>query len=181
MKIAFTGTSSTGKTTTARQLISEGCLDCLGLHLCITSDTRKTLAKRITDLTDAERITYQSYRFEDKLLAEREDNNFIAERSFVDLLAYRNNILPSPTIKEIEQHISLAKQYSLHFYFPHGVIPYIPDGYRPDDEFALKISNDIRNILDIHNIRYVTVDTASLQSRCDIIVSNIINFARHSE
>lgn len=181
MKIAFTGTSSTGKTTTALRLEHSGILSGLGLRLLRPPDTRRGLRKKVSALLDTEKIDFQSQRFNDKIGLEANVDNFLVERSFVDLLAYRYLIAPSPSNAEIAQHINLAKNYSLHFFFPYGVIPYEEDGFRPDEEYSLQISTKIQEIMEFYKIPYISLKNSSLESRCDIISTEIFKFKQSLE
>ncbi|EGJ51476.1 AAA family ATPase [Desulfocurvibacter africanus] len=176
MKIAFTGTSSTGKTTTANHLKANGVLKKLGLELISPPNTRAGLTQQIDELSDFDRLRYQDQRFREKLLLEEPQTNFLVERSFVDLLAYRCSFSPSPSQSEIDMHIKLSKEYTLHFFFPFGVIPYEPDGKRPSDRYSHAISRMIQEILETHNIDYVPLKTPSIEERCDIIFKEISKF-----
>lgn len=180
MKIAFTGTSSTGKTTTAHCLSKSGILTELGLQHLKFPHTRTGLDKRIDELSDVEKLDYQQKRFNDKLRFESECEDYIVERSYVDLLAYRSFISPYPTIDEINKHIEQAKKYSIHFFFPHGVIPYAEDGFRPKNEYSFTISNKIKELLKFYEIQYVTLDQINIELRCKIIENEILKIKQAS-
>jgi len=173
MKVAFTGTSSTGKTTTAVRLAKSGILSKLKLHHLEFPDTRKCLDKRVDKLSDVEKLAYQQQRFDDKLRCESVCDEYIVERSYVDLLAYRSLISPYPSIDEINMHIQQARKYSIHFFFPHGVIPYEGDGFRPSNEYSVDISNRIQEILNSHEINYVTLNDIKIELRCKIVENEI--------
>lgn len=179
MKIAFTGTSSTGKTTTALYLEKLGILSKFNLHHLKLPDTRKSLKKPIDKLSSEEKLAYQEQRFYDKLSFESVNDKYIVERSYVDLLAYRSFISPYPTIAEIDKHIQQAKKYSIHFFFPHGVIPYIEDGFRPTNEYSVNVSNKIQEILECYEIQYVTLAEINIELRCNIIENEIIKKCKH--
>ena len=181
MRIAFTGTSSTGKTTTARHLEKSGSLSRLGLQLLSPPNTRAGLKKRVSELSNTEKLTFQTQRFHDKMSVEVNASDYLVERSFVDLLAYRCLIAPYPSKEEIDRHISLAKSYSLHFFFPSGVIQYEDDGARPDEKYSLCISTKIQEIMDSNEIQYISLTNPSLEARCDIICAEILKFKNSSE
>lgn len=181
MKVAFTGTSSTGKTTTALRLEHLGILSKLGLHLFRPPDTRRGLKDKVSALSDTEKLAFQNQRFYEKNNLEDNEDNFLVERSFVDLLAYRYLIAPSPSKEDIDQHINLAKKYSLHFFFPYGVIPYEADGFRPDEEYSVLISTKIQEIMDFYEIPYISLVNSSLEARCDIICTEIFKFKQSME
>lgn len=174
MKIAFTGTSSTGKTTTVLRLVKSGILSKLKLRHLELPDTRKILGKKIDELTDEEKLAYQEQRFYDKIRFESACDEYIVERSYVDLLAYRSLISPYPTITEINKHIQQAKKYSIHFFFPHDVIPYDEDGFRPTNKYSENVSNKIQEILKCYEIQYVTLDEINIELRCNIIENEIL-------
>ena len=175
MRIAFSGTSSTGKTTTANLLKERGLLDKLGLQLLRNKDSRSKLSKKVDELTLDEKLTFQNSCFMDKKIFESNQDNYIVERSFVDLLAYRSFISPIPTNEEINAHIILAKQYDLHFFFPYGIISYESDGFRPTDEYSKKVSEKIFEILNSNDIYYITLNSSSLDDRCKIIITRFLN------
>lgn len=177
MKIAFTGTSSTGKTTTALHLRKLGILSSFGLQL-LTQDMRKELTKEIGKLTNAEKLDFQDKYFNEKFNMEEDKDNFLVERSFVDLLAHRYFIDPKPSHEEIDRHIKLAKRYSLHFFFPYGVIDYKKDGFRPNEPQAIQISEKIEEIMRINKIQYVSLTDISLENRCNIINAKISEMKR---
>ena len=175
MKIAFTGASSTGKTTTAQELFNSGLLAQLDIEIIRPLNTRAGLTKKIDDLSHQERIAYQQKRFDEKKILEKNRANFITERSFIDLLAYRYAIIPTPTQDEIDEHVELANEYTVHFFFPHGLFPYELDGTRPDYSYSLNISRKIEEIMHSNHIKYIPLESNSLDKRCEIIANEILN------
>lgn len=173
MRIAFSGTSSTGKTTTANALKEKGLLDKLGLQLLRNKDSRSKLSKKVDALSQNEKLDFQDSCFWDKKEFESDQDNFLVERSFVDLLAYRSFISPMPTDVEVDMHIILSKRYDLHFFFPYGVISYEPDGFRPTVEYSKKVSEKILEILKSYGINYIPLNLSSLDDRCKIIYNEI--------
>ncbi len=175
MKIAFTGASSTGKTTIAN-ILCESFLYENGLTLLRPKDVREKIRCQVDLLNMEDRLKLQHEIFcEKKLLESSGKDNFLIERSFVDLLAYRKSVEAPLEKNEEYEYINLARQYSIHFYFPHSVVPYQYDGKRPCEDFSKKISQDIKRILDFYKIEYIALDVLDLKERFNIIKEFILS------
>lgn len=170
MKIALTGMSSTGKSTTSEYLEKIGCLDKFNLRR-LNYTMRSRLKLRVTALSYDEQLCFQNECFAEKCKIESKALNFIADRSFIDLLAYRRQYLEESDIGDEESYISLAKGYDHHFYFPHGIIPYDDDGLRPEEDVSIAVSNKILSILIENGIDYTVIDSPSLDGRHQTIES----------
>ncbi len=141
MKIAFTGVSSTGKTTLAEELFKDrGIKSVLYEHL--TVDARAILKnmghKSMDKMTKEQLQKFQLLYLNKKILLEKGKECFLVERSFVDIAAYwieRDSIgAPSDvTNLLLEKCRNQSKKYDLHVYFPFGVIPFEEDGYRSEN------------------------------------------------
>jgi nicotinamide riboside kinase len=141
MKIAFTGASSTGKTTLAKALFNDRVIRrVLCEHLSV--DARTILNdmghKSMDKMSKSQLQKFQLLYLDRKLILEKDKENFLVERSFVDIAAYwierDSTEAPNNTtellIKECKNQ---SKKYDLHVYFPFGVIDFEEDGYRSLD------------------------------------------------
>jgi hypothetical protein len=169
MKIAFTGTSCTGKSTTAKTMQQLGILALFGLEPLNPANTRAGINCPISSLPSEKRLQLQQCKFNEKFELENNRDNFLTERSFVDILAYRFAFHPCPGEAEISSHISLARKYCHHFYFPSGLIQYVEDGTRPNLKEAEQVSQRILKLLNVYNIQHTVVCMSSLESRCELI------------
>lgn len=84
-------------------------------------------------MTREQTIHFQKIYFKRKKLIEVKEENFIVDRSFVDVASYwlvrecDNNLeIANELINEAK---ILSKSYDLHFYFPYGLISFEDDGY----------------------------------------------------
>lgn len=178
MKIAFTGNSSTGKTTLIKELFKYNDFKSFKLSF-FTTDARSLLnamgAKQMDLMTNTETIAFQKLYFQKKRDDELGKDNFIVDRSFVDVASYW-------LIRECKNDFSLAKdlvmkskvlsmKYDIHFYFPYGIIPFKSDGYRSENEIQRKeIGSQIKIFLDEWNLRYISLDTSDLKKRVEIVM-----------
>lgn len=141
MKVAFTGASSTGKTTLAKALFKDiGIKRVLCEHLSVNARTilNDMGHKSMDKMTKAQLQKFQLLYLDRKLLLEKDKESFLVERSFVDVAAYwieRDSIEAPNNITELllEKYKNQSKKYDLHVYFPFGVIPFEEDGYRSMD------------------------------------------------
>lgn len=164
MKVAFTGASSTGKTTLARALfVDKGIKRVLCEHLSVNARTilNEMGHKSMDKMTKAQLQKFQLLYLDRKLLLEKDKGSFLVERSFVDIAAYwieRDSTEAPNNITEllIEECKNQSKNYDLHVYFPFGVIPFEEDGYRSlDMESHYKVGARILKLLSQWNLQPV--------------------------
>jgi nicotinamide riboside kinase len=183
MKIAFTGTSSTGKTTLINELFKHDDFKSYKLSFS-TTDARSLLndmgAKQMDLMTDAQRITFQKLYFQKKKEQELEKNNFIVDRSFVDVASYwlvrecKNDIALANENDLLLKSKALSMEYDVHFYFPYGVIPFEADGYRSENDNQRKeIGVQIHTFLNKWQLKYVSLDIADLSERVKIVIKTL--------
>src|ERR1051325_6266395 len=141
MRIAFTGSSSTGKTTLARALSEDPQFTSIVPQFF---DSTRYVTPREFGYEQADempgniRREWRMKYFEQKKRAEQWRDGFITDRSFVDIAAYwmvfdcaddqsRRNAMEL-SCRE------LAERYDMHFYFPTGLVPRERGGRRSQDE-----------------------------------------------
>lgn len=176
MKIAFTGASSTGKTTTALSLNDFF----YSQKIKITSvDARKMLTekgyKNVGEISPEKYILFQEDYLAKKIELEKDLNSFCAERSYIDILAYA--IAGSAIDENKAKHNNLyhlckkyTSTYVMHFYFPFGLIPFQKDGYRHNSiENHEKVDYLIKKFLQEWDVPFITLKETDLVKRSHII------------
>ncbi len=171
MKIAFTGASSTGKTTLAKAMEEKIPLKYINV------DSRKIIDElkhsNIDNLNEQEFLEFQKIWLNEKLINEKSIENFITDRTYIDAIAYMRN----RNITDIELFNSYLKKmevYDFIFYLPIGRIPFLNDGYRTKDEESNKnVDKYILDLLQQNDIKYYKVDISDLESSLEYVL-NII-------
>ena len=186
MRIAFTGTASTGKTTLINELFKKK--EFLDYQLIfLKTDARSILDSmgfRQMDLMNIEQTQIFELRYFDlKKENETNNSNFITDRSFVDGASYWLNRDCANDLSLANSFINkscrLSLQYDLHFYFPYGIIPFEGDGYRSENETLRKnIGDSIKLFLDDWSIKYIPLSTANLNDRVDIVLNELKKIGR---
>lgn len=172
MKIAFTGTHITGKTTLLREfekLINSTCNEnpfnqrSFGY---ISGIARNIISRGYPLNKDGNMDSYANY-INDQLDAEKEMSNydiFISDRTLLSPLAYAlvNRNLPRPYVPDyfismMENIWLLEKErYDIYIYFPIEFTLNINDGIHPtDEEYRVEIDNMIHKLLEKHNIQHI--------------------------
>ena len=170
MKIAFTGTHITGKTTLLRDYesyISNKTEQNISFGY-ISGIARAIIERGFPLNKDGNVYSYVNY-INDQLVAEKYINNydiFISDRTILSPLAYAtaNQKLPRPFIPEyfiemMENIWLLEKErYDIYIYFPIEFSMGIPDNIHPhDDEYRQIVDITLVDILKKHNIEYITM------------------------
>jgi nicotinamide riboside kinase len=182
MRVALTGTSSTGKTTLAQALRIEPALGNLVFVGSISRELLREMGCRSMDvMTRQEMRDFQLAYLDRKLALESDLDSYITERSTVDVAAYwivRDAFdLPKSQrdgyLRICREH---AKRYDVHFYLPFGLIGFEFDGYRSENiEFHKQIDEQIRTFLDGWKLRYVVLDVLSLNERVARVIKHIVS------
>lgn len=178
MKIALTGSSSTGKTTLAVELMKDSTLVArLGEHLEERArELLRAMGHTSMDrMSRAETRAFQLAYIEAKEQREAQLTRFLVDRSFVDAVAYW--IERDDPSDELGLHGVLldrcrrgALAYDGHIYCPFGVIPFVADGYRSDSSnFHERVDRRIRSLLNEWGVRYLTVNSSGLNERCRVV------------
>lgn len=168
MKIAFTGSSSTGKTTLATALCDIGCV-----KYFINIDSRKIIekhnTKNIDDFTSENYLAFQREWVDTKKKSEEHFNDYITDRSYIDAIAYMKckNMVDQTLIGVALQEM---KKYDFVFYLPFGKIAFEDDGYRSrNNSFNAMVDEKILELLDYYSIEHYKVEASSLEQRIQYI------------
>lgn len=174
MKLAFTGSHSTGKTTLIREI--EKHVPYHTTIKCVTEVARKIIRRGYLLNNEATEASYVHY-INDQLNEEHDITSydfFFSDRTLLDPLAYMiaNKDFPGPTIEDyfiqMMENVWLLEQsrYDLYIYFPIE-FPLVFDGIRPPDEkYRQAVDRAILSMLHKHNIPYISV-TGSVAERRD--------------
>lgn len=183
MRLAITGSSSTGKTTLAKLLVEAPRIGDI-LRRFISADARSLLTelghKSMDRMSRAELREFQLAYFERKKLVEDDLSHFVTDRSFVDVAAYwleRDTFDQSRAERErlLEPCRQLADRYDLHVYLPFGLLPFRDDGYRSNDMMLhRRIDARIRLLLNEWNLRHVTLETTVLDERVTLVSNQMM-------
>jgi nicotinamide riboside kinase len=178
LKIALTGSTSTGKTTLAKALMTVPLLK-IKLNKTINVDARSLVAKmgfsNMNSMSIEETRYFQHFYFDTKVGLERLESSFLAERSFVDVAAYwleRDSI--GLQCGERDDFLSRCRtesvKYDLHIYLPFGVIPFEQDGHRSGDmSFHRRIDDRIQHLLVEWNLANISVPFQDLTERISAV------------
>jgi predicted ATPase len=189
MRISLTGSSSTGKTTLAIALLKDRGFR-KAVNKFIYVDGRELLremgCQSMNKMSMQQQKEYQLRYYRKKIEKEENLDNYITDRSFVDIAAYwltRDTF--DQSVQEQELLISpckkLAMKYDYTFYLPSGSIEFEKDGYRPEDfEFNKAIDKRIKLFLDEWGIEYYKIWFKSLDERVKYIVETINTNTRTS-
>jgi len=178
MKIAFTGASSTGKTTLIKELISDPKFKDFNLvHL--PTDARKILNslghKSMDLMTAKDTRQFQIHYHREKTNLELRASNFITDRSYVDIASYwqirDNNGILASSDEMLQECKNSSNIYDHHFYFPTGIIPFEDDGYRSIDlELNNKIGDQILQNLLGWNLQFSTIEIKNIDDRKKLVL-----------
>lgn len=182
MRVAFTGSNSTGKTTIVKCLSKVPRLQEY-IEVFLYSDARAILQNmgfsKMDTMTQKQMQDFQLTYFHKKKYTEHLHGNFITDRSFVDIAAYwlirdtwdkakeEQNLLLNPCKEE-------AMNYDILFYLPFGRIEFEYDGCRSTDlDFHRKVDSQIKNFLDEWQLKYVIVGTSDLSQRIELVLKEL--------
>lgn len=172
MRIAITGSFSTGKTT-----LGLAASEKLGLTL-LPEVARQVAAEGFKLDKDAT-VEAETLIFLRQYFAELTHEEFVADRSLVDVLAYAAWVLEHrertkefalwETCVSIASH-RLRSSYTHVFHLPIE-FDIVPDGLRPmDPAFQADIDARIVEILEANSIAYQTL-TGSVEARLDDLIA----------
>lgn len=173
-RIAIVGSFSTGKTT-----LAEAAADPLGLPL-LPEVAREVAAEGFKLDKDAT-PEVETLIFLRQYRNEMTHDDFVGDRSLVDVMAYAGWVLDNQTRRrefalwdacvEIAEH-RLRSQYTHVFYLPveFGIVP---DGLRPlDPDFQAEIDRRMLDLLNRYSIRYQTLK-GSVAERLDELMAAV--------
>ena len=186
LKLAFTGSHSTGKTTLLSDIRSE--LENEIKVNYITEVARGIIRRGYPLNMDANVDSYVHY-INDQLNAEianmKECSLFISDRTVLDPVAYAvvNAKLPRPYIPDyfidMMKNVWLLEQkkYDLYVYFPVE-FPMDFDGVRPfDEKYRNDIDEAIRYLLEENRINHITI-SGNREKRKKIMIETIHQLMR---
>ncbi len=190
MRIAFTGASSTGKSTLARLLTSDAKFRTI-LPEFISVDARALLASKgfgsMDNMNREQLRDFQCTYLNQKIVIEAGRDAYLTDRSFVDVAAYwlerDAEGLSECEVKEFVESCRYgARRYDLHFFFPTGLFPFTSDGYRSEEaDFHKRIDAKITALIHEWEIDAVRLDMIDLETRRNAVVSTLAAraMARH--
>lgn len=188
MKVAFTGSSSTGKTTLARRLERRADFS-VRFGQVVGEDARSLLRAMghmsMDEMSRDELREFQRRYFDRKATKESLLQSFLVDRSFVDVAAYwlvrDSHDLPSPERDGLVASCEkLAKGYDLHVYFPMGVVPFQSDGYRSEDStFHRRIDAKIAELLSLWKLRTIRLAGRTPEEREDELMLAVADLGAH--
>jgi nicotinamide riboside kinase len=166
MKVAFVGAFSTGKTTLAHLFAREW-------ELPLLPEVAREVVELGFPLDQSATAETETLIFLRQWIAESEHEQFVADRSIYDVLAYADWVMENQPERK-ENHLWLASReiatldlrarYDHVFYLPIE-FPIVLDGLRPDDPaFQADIDGRIKHLLDSHDVRYETL-TGPIEER----------------
>ena len=175
MRIAISGSSSTGKTTLVEALFKQGVLGRFGLKVIWTDERAVLRAMGCQDmaLMNVEQLCeFQRGYVRQKIDNETGGDDFITEHSYVDCAAYwviRDQRLNAAEVSEDELTTrcrQMAGQYAMHIVLPFGAVPFHADGCRSTDmDLHRRIARQISDFLTAWQLPHVVVQAADLPGR----------------
>jgi len=178
MKVALTGSSSTGKTTLALCLHTDATF-LLRIPHYITTDAGALLRSlghsRIDSMQAHELRRFRECYFAKKTELEFGRDNYLTDRSFVDVAAYwieldAANLSAAERRPLVEQCRRAATIYDLHVYCPFGQIPFARNNCRLESvAFHERIDRRIRVLLRDWGCRVVPLDVVDLADRVNAV------------
>lgn len=178
MRIYFTGSHSTGKSSLARKISKE-----LGLPL-LTEVARSVLAEKEIPLetlrTDLDLVDDLQLKISERQIKEEikyENQSYVSDRS-LDHLAYSANhgrnfnyLVNSPLTQKYIEHLN--KPDTIIFFVRPSKITLKEDGTRekPDWDGILQIDGMIKMLLELWSLDYINLRGDSMQERIKTIMT----------
>lgn len=167
MKIAFVGSFSTGKTTLANLFAREWDSPLL-------PEVAREVVQLGFPLDQSATAETETLIFLKQWHAEASHQEFVADRSIYDVLAYADWVMENQDAERKENHLwyssreiatmDLRARYDHVFYLPVE-FPIVLDGLRPDDTtFQADIDRRITDLLKGHDVAYETL-TGTVEDR----------------
>jgi hypothetical protein len=122
-------------------------------------------------MTRAQLREFQRAYLEGKIDIENGIDGYVTDRSFVDVAAYWlvRDAFDLPEMERdafVERCRVNALRYDYHFHLPMGVLEFESDGYRSENqEFHWAIEQEIRRLLKLWRISYITVSEREIAAR----------------
>ena len=184
-KVAFTGSSSTGKSAIANKLINDLRSSKVFTDGLIAVDSRSLIRssghKSMDIMSVQETRKFQLSYIEKKEASEKGATSYIVERSYTDVAAYWV-VRDSLGMEKSERHVliercrNLCKNYDLHIYCPFGLLPFKSDGYRSESlEFHHMVDKQIKSFLNEWGLNFLTLSDVDLTKRAEMSINAIEN------
>ncbi len=169
MKTAFVGSFSTGKTTLANVFAREWDVPLL-------PEVAREVVRLGFPLDQSATAETETLIFLKQWRAEAVHEDFVADRSIYDVLAYADWVMEHNDADRKENHLwyesreiallNLRARYDVVFYLPIE-FPIVLDGLRPDDTaFQTDIDRRIRTLLEQEDVSFHTL-SGSVEERRD--------------
>jgi nicotinamide riboside kinase len=173
-RIAIVGAFSTGKTTLAEAVAEP-------LDLPLLPEAAREVASLGFKLDKDATPEVETLIFLKHYYNEMVHQDFVADRSLIDVLAYAGWVLDNQEwrketalfeeCKKLAQH-HLRSQYTHVFYLPIE-FPIVPDDLRPDDpEFQREIDERILGLLDTYDVKFETL-TGDVPTRVKTLLDRV--------
>lgn len=178
MKIGFTGTGGTGKTTTAKLLEKR-----LGLALQPSVvrgifESKQLTERSLLSMSQVEAWSLQQEIFAAKLKQDKETFRGIFDRTLIDHMAYcfyrSGSVIPDGVVNGLLKEMNESlKLYDFLFYFPITFTP-PPDGFRQEG-LAYRHTVDwmIRGLLHRSCAKYSIIGGGSPEERAQVVADII--------
>lgn len=178
-RIAIVGSFSTGKTTLAEAAVEP-------LELPLLPEVAREVAALGFKLDKDATPEVESLIFMRQFYSEMTHQEFVADRSLIDVMAYAGWVLDNQERRKefalwdaclkIAEH-QLRSQYTHVFYLPIE-FPIVPDGLRPlDDGFQREIDERMLAVLDRHDVKH-DVLTGSVDERLAQLLDRVGHASR---
>lgn len=174
MRVALTGSSSTGKTTLAVRLHANSEFRGRIPTYCST-DARELLKSMghgsIDEMQPEELRDFREHYYLRKLEIEAPQDNFLTDRSFVDVAAYwieLDAVELSPAQRQpfVERCLRAAAAYDLHVYCPFGLIPFEPSMRRSRSQVLhRRVDRRIRGLLEVCRFKMICLAMLDFDER----------------
>lgn len=182
MKIAFTGASSTGKTSVAQSFFESDANRILGYSV-INVDSRWLLSSLglglANNISSCDYRIFQTMYISQKLFTEKAADHYITARSFADCLAYWRmhcaNTATSSEDKLIEALCrNMISRYDQHFFFPTGFFALQQDGFRhTGEEYHSQFEETLLDILNTEDVQFIRMPPAGITERVEFLVGHL--------
>lgn len=183
MRIAFTGSGGTGKSTLVEIISKE-------LNYPIIYEYAREACtvlglKEPKDLSENQVDEFQKIIFEYKSNEESKNKSFIADRTIVDGLAYHLLRFSNKEISQIKlkKYIKNMKNmmvnYDIVFFLEWGIFPIQDDKFRicrPDKQLTIHFL--LKGILNDFNIPYLSLSHNNLQDRINFVKEKIKEYKK---
>lgn len=175
MRIAFTGSGGTGKTTTLKEL--NKTLKYPVIHEGVRQYLKDHNLKHLRELSPMDTLKMQNWLLDQKEISEKQ-SDFIADRTSVDNLVYamywlgREDDMQNLLMHYMKRCMKHAvNSYDLIVVFPHGAIPLEDDGVRsakPMYQWTIQMLIE-RLLGQLEGPAIYGLQSLTLRDRCDEI------------